>query len=72
MLFTTSLANHRLDKRSPFLAGLLAGLDFLGVISPHPDLADRLASKFNIPATQTYLIPGESLLPDAVSAARLL
>jgi hypothetical protein len=57
-----SLCNVELDRADPFLADLLRGLDFLGVIGPHPDLAARLQARLGIGTVVSYDIPGEGRL----------
>lgn len=61
-LFTDALAPITLNERDPFLSSLLGKLDFLGVISPHADLGDRLQRKLGIPQVKHYEIPGEGRL----------
>ncbi len=62
--------NIALHQLSPFCADLLTGQDFVGVVSPHPGLAARLASHLAIPTHQDWLIPGETRLPDRPGLAR--
>jgi hypothetical protein len=64
MAFTDAFVPIALHRCSPFLGDILVGLDFLGVISPHPGLAWRLARLHGIPEFAEYLIPGESRLPE--------
>ncbi len=66
---THAFANIFLHRRSPFYAELLAGLDFLGCISPHPGLAARLADFHGIASFHEYLVPGEARLPEAARGA---
>jgi len=61
-LVCDALAPVALNRRDPFLGSLLRGLDFLGVVSPHPDLADRLQRHLNIGAVAPYNLPGETRL----------
>ncbi|WP_162875605.1 hypothetical protein [Sphingomonas crusticola] len=61
-LVTDSCFHTMLNEREPFLSSLLSGLDFLGVISPHPELAGRLQRKLGIGAVRHYDIPGEGRL----------
>jgi hypothetical protein len=63
-----SLCNVELDRADPFLADLLQGLDFLGVIGPHPDLALRLQAQLGIGHVVSYDIPGEGRLGRAREA----
>jgi len=66
-----ALAPAALNRQDPFLGSLLRGLDFLGVVSPHPDLADRLQRQLNIGAVASYHLPGETRLArDAESGNR--
>ena len=55
-------ASLTLNERDPFYAGLLGGLDFLGVISPHPELAGLLGARLGIARTLSHVIPGETRL----------
>ncbi|HMI19321.1 MAG TPA: hypothetical protein VK533_07235 [Sphingomonas sp.] len=57
-----SACHIELDRGDPFLANLLSGLDFLGVIGPHPDLAVRLQARLGIGQVVSYDIPGEGRL----------
>jgi len=66
---THAFANILLQRRTPFYAELLSGLDFLGVIGPHAGLAARLGAHHGIAVTREYLVPGEARLPDAARAA---
>lgn len=52
-----------LHQESPFLADLLAGAGFLGVVGPHAELPARLAQRFGIGRTAFYGVPGERRLP---------
>lgn len=61
---TSAFAHAELQHRSSFYQELLAGLDFLGVIGPHPGLARRLAQFHDIGEVREYVVPGESRLPD--------
>lgn len=60
---TDAMAHIELHKLSPFYENLLGGLDFIGVVSPHPGLAERLAQLHGIGSFVEYLLPGESRLP---------
>ena len=64
LLVTDAFANIHLHRQSPFYVAFLTGLDFVGVIGPHPGLAARLARYHGIPAFQEILVPGEARLPD--------
>jgi hypothetical protein len=66
--FTDALAPAALNRQDPFLGSLLRGLDFLGVVSPHPDLADRLRQHLQIGAVASYDIPGETRLARTAEA----
>ena len=59
---TDSLAILTLNERDPFFASILGGLDFLGVVSPHTGLAERLAGRLGIAEVASYVIPAESRL----------
>lgn len=61
-LLTSAGFNLLLNRQSPFFGTLLSGLDFLGVIGPHPDLAARLQRYHGIERIASYLIPGETRL----------
>lgn len=61
--FADSMAHLEIHKTAPFYRDILAGLDFVGVISPHPGLAERLARACGVLAWAEYLIAGESRLP---------
>ena len=52
-----------LHKESPFLADLLEGAEFVGVVGPHEALPARLAARFGIGRTAFYGVPGERRLP---------
>jgi hypothetical protein len=54
--------NIALDRIDPFLGRLLRGLDFLGLISPHPELGGRLQCHLGIGEVVSYDIPGEGRL----------
>jgi tetratricopeptide (TPR) repeat protein len=61
--FTDAFAHHHLQKLSPYLGDLLQGLDFLGVVSPHPELAAHLQQRFNISRAVSHNLAGEGRLP---------
>jgi len=61
-MVTDALAPVALNREDPFLGSLLRGLDFLGVVSPHSDLADRLQRHLDIGAVASYDLPGETRL----------
>lgn len=65
-LFCDALAPVWLNQQDPFFGSLLRELDFLGVVSPHPDLADRLQRHLKIGAVASYDLPGETRLGRAV------
>ena len=60
--FTDALAMLALNRRDPFLGSLLRGRDFLGVVSPHSDLACRLQRHLDIGTVASYDLPGETRL----------
>lgn len=70
IMVADAFVNNELHRLSPFCADLLRGLDFIGVIGPHPALAGRLAAHLGIPAHATQLIPGEMRLPDRPELTR--
>lgn len=57
-----ALIHLTLNQTDPFLASLLTGIDFLGVIGPHPELAGRLQRHLGIGMVRHYDIPGEGRL----------
>jgi len=61
-LLTDATLVTKLNEADPFLSSLLTGLDFLGVVSPHPDLARRLQRQLRIGQVVSYDIPGETRL----------
>ena len=58
--FTESLFNYSINEADPFLTNILGGIDYLGVIAPYPDLAERLARQLKVAHSETWLIPGEA------------
>jgi hypothetical protein len=64
--YASAFVHVGLHRISPFYQGLLTGADFLGVVSPHPGLAERLARFHGIDVFREWLVPGESRLPEAV------
>ena len=66
--FTSAFINQDLHRISPFYKDLLAGLDYLGVVSPHPGLAARLARFHGVAASEEWVVPGEARLPEGVRA----
>lgn len=64
---TDAFISIQIHGHDPFLADLLKGIDFLGFIGPHADLANRLAAHLGIAGTATYLVPGERRLPRHVT-----
>jgi len=65
-LFCDAMAPVWLNRMDPFFGSLLRGLDFLGVVSPHPDLAYRLQRHLKIGAVASYDLPGETRLGRAI------
>ncbi len=65
VLWTSAFAHRDLERATPGLAALLEGQDTLGLISPHPGLADRLAARFDIADVVDIVIPAEGRLPTA-------
>ena len=65
MHWASAFAHRDLERASPGLAALLKGQDALGVISPHPGLARRLAERFAIAEILDIVIPAEGRLPTA-------
>jgi tetratricopeptide (TPR) repeat protein len=70
--FADSLVNIDLHRASRFYRQILSGLDFLGVICPHPGLAARLAQLHAIPESAEIVVPGESRLPDGAPRMQLV
>jgi hypothetical protein len=61
-MLSDALLPVMLNERDPFLGSLLRGLDFVGVISPHADLAERLQRHLGLGTVASYILPGESRL----------
>ncbi|WP_237481368.1 putative capsular polysaccharide synthesis family protein [Lichenibacterium dinghuense] len=66
--FTDALVLRALDAETPFLTALLKGQDVLGMISPHPGLAQALARRAGIGRVIEHVVPGEQRLPSATGA----
>ena len=64
-LWTDAFAHHALHGLSPFLADVLAGARFVGVVSPHPGLASTLGRRFGIADAVDHVVPAEGRLPNA-------
>jgi len=60
--YTDALFNYTLNEIDPFYRELLGGLDWLGIIGPHPDLAERLRDRLGIGEVRSWDIPGEGRL----------
>ena len=60
---TDAFVHIGLHRASWFYEELLLDLDFLGVISPHPGLAAKLAQYHRIADWNEYIVPGETRLP---------
>lgn len=52
-----------LHEEDPFLRQMLAGVSWLGTLSPHPKLGERLRRHLGIVGGQDFNIPGEMRLP---------
>lgn len=52
----------RLHELSAHYRGVLGGLDFLGVVGPHAELARRLQNHLGIGQVVSHLVPGEAAL----------
>ena len=63
MRWTSALTPRDLHAVSPYLADLLRGQDVVGVISPHPGLAEALRSHLAIGRVVSWTIPAEGRLP---------
>ena len=61
---TDAFVHSSLHEHDPFLRDLLAGVGWLGTISPHLSLGARLRATLGIPEGEDHLIPGEMRLPD--------
>ncbi|MES2498384.1 MAG: hypothetical protein V4618_19880 [Pseudomonadota bacterium] len=57
--FTDALFNYTLNELDPFYARLLKGRDFVGLIGPHPELAERMRDRLAIGEVRSWDIPGE-------------
>lgn len=68
--FCDAHAHRHLDADMPFLAELLRGQDVLGVVSPHPGLADALARRLGIATAIAHVVPAEGRLPTAAESRR--
>ena len=66
--FTGASAHYHLERLSPFLDRLLSRTRFVGVVSPHPHLADALARRHGGLQTASYTVPGEGRLPTHAAA----
>ncbi len=58
--YTNALVHHDLHREIPFLAPLIENQPFLGFVGCHPELAARLARRFNIADHASFLVPGEN------------
>ena len=63
--YADAFINMSLHRKSSHYGDLIAHAPFLSVIGPHEQLAERLASRFDIASSRTYLVPGEARLPAA-------
>jgi tetratricopeptide (TPR) repeat protein len=63
-MLTDAMVHTDLHEQDPFLRQMLAGVSWLGVLSPHPALGARLRRNLGIAAGQDFNIPGEMRLPD--------
>lgn len=52
-----------LHEADPFLRQMLAGVSWLGMLSPHPELGEKLRRHLGIIGGQDFNIPGEMRLP---------
>lgn len=57
--FTDALFNYTLNEIDPFYHQLLEGRDFVGLIGPHPELAERMRERLRIGEVRSWDIPGE-------------
>ena len=69
--FADAYAHRQLNADMPFLADLLEGQEVLGVISPHPKLADALARRLRIGQVISHVVPAEGRLPTAAETRSL-
>lgn len=58
-----------LHIKDPFFRSLLADIPFIGLISPHRQLADRLRAETGCANVVSYLIPGETRLGRPLEAS---
>lgn len=68
--FADAFVNYELHRSDPFLSKLLSELDFIGVISPHSGLAEKLAARNGIKTRVSYVVPGEMRLPNNYGAIK--
>jgi hypothetical protein len=61
---TSALCHYTLERASPFLDTLISETDFLGLITPHPTLAELMRRRHAI-AVESYVVPAEGRLPTA-------
>ncbi|WP_237481378.1 class I SAM-dependent methyltransferase [Lichenibacterium dinghuense] len=66
LAWTSAFVHQDLDRAAPFLASLLQGRRTVGLISPHPRLAERLRRRFGIGTVVSHVIPGEGRLPGTI------
>jgi tetratricopeptide (TPR) repeat protein len=62
-IYTDASVNFLIHKKDGYFKNLLQGIDWIGVISPHTELAGRLSAKLGLPFWKGYDIPGEFRLP---------
>lgn len=60
--WTDASNNLVVEAGDPFFSRLLSGIDFLGVVSPHRELAARLGRRLGIAHVASIVIPGEGRL----------
>ena len=68
--FFDALGNLDLEKTEPPLSHALKDLDFLGLISPHPDLEAKLRRHLRPLKTRAYVVPAEARQADLSAAGR--
>lgn len=70
--FTDAQIHHEMNAQAPFLRRLLDGQAVLGVVSPHPGLADALGQHLRIAKTIEHIVPAEGRLHTAAQAREML
>ncbi len=69
-MLTDAMVHTSLHEQDPFLRGMLQGVKWLGVLSPHAELGGRLRRHLGIADGQDFNIPGEMRLPNEPALVR--